>query len=59
MKKKTIYILYFFSMVLLLPLAIDLFVNDQAYTKGIVALFLMAFGTWGVIRLQKKRKGRK
>ena len=54
MKQKTIFILYCISMILLIPLVVDLFVNVHQYGSGLIILFLMAFATWGMIKLRKK-----
>ena len=54
MKQKTIFILYCIGMILLIPLVIDSFANEHQYGSGLILLFLMAFGTWGLIKLRKK-----
>ena len=56
MKQKTLLILYCISMLLLIPLVIDLFMNKQQYGSGFIILFLMAFSTWGMVKLRKENK---
>lgn len=56
MKQKTLLmIIYGISMILLLPLVIDLFVNEQ-YGSSLIILFLMAFSTWGMVKLRRVDK---
>ena len=52
MKKKMLNIVYVISMILLLPLVFDLFCNKQ-FGSGFIILFLIAFGTWGIIKMRK------
>ena len=56
MKQRTLIIIYCISMILLLPLVFDLFVNKQQYGSGFIMLFLMTFATWGLIKLRKENK---
>ena len=56
MKKKTLFIVYGIAMILLIPLVFDLFVNKQQFGSGFIILFLMAFATWGMLKLRKENE---
>lgn len=56
MKQKTLILLYSIGMILLIPLVIDLFVNVHQYGSGFIILFLMAFATWGMVKLRQNIK---
>ena len=55
MKLKTLILFYSISMILLIPLVVDLFVSYQ-YGSALIILFLMAFATWGILKLRKGKK---
>ncbi len=53
MKKKTLVIVYGISMILLIPLTIDLFINTRHYGSGLIILFLIVFATKGMVKMRK------
>lgn len=55
MKKKTAYILYCISLVILIPLTLDLFIHNQL-SKGYLIIFLMILSTRGLIKIVKSNK---